>query len=100
VDTTGWINTNSISTIIGNLQSNKAPGPDEIMGKMLKNLPSKVLSFIENIYSNITKLSYKPAKWCQSKAIFIPKNNAANKSERKVFRPICLSNMLFEVYEK
>jgi len=100
VDTTEWINTTTINTIIANLEPNKAPGPDEITGKMLKHLPLKVILYLENLYSHITKLSYIPSKWCQSKAIFIPKINSANKSEPKAFRPICLSNLLFKIYEK
>jgi ribonuclease HI len=100
MDTTGWINTTTINAIISNLQPNKAPGPDEITGKMLKHLPLKVIAYLENLYSFITKISYIPEKWCKSKAIFIPKNNAVNKSIPKAFRPICLSNVLFKVYEK
>jgi hypothetical protein len=100
MDTAGWINTTSITTILNNLQPNKAPGPDEITGKMLKHLPLKAIAYLENLYSSITIISYIPVKWCQSKAIFIPKNNATNKNIPKAFRPICLSNTLFKVYEK
>ncbi len=67
---------------------------------MLQHLPLKVIEYLENLYSFITKKSYVPTKWCQSKAIFIPKNNSVNKNIPKAFRPICLSNVLFKVYEK
>jgi len=100
INTSEWITDNTIIAVISNLQHNKAPGPDEITGKMLKHLPLKVISFVRNLYSSITKLSYVPRRWCQSRAIFIPKNNVTNKNEPKAFRPICLSNILFKIYEK
>jgi ribonuclease HI len=100
LDTSDWINNKTIIATIRNLQPNKAPGPDGITGKMLKHLPQKVISYISNIYTSVLMLNYMPINWCQSKAIFIPKNNAVNKNEPKAFRPICLSNVLFKILEK
>jgi hypothetical protein len=44
VDTSYWINNKTIFAAICNSQPNKAPGPDGIMGKMLKHLPQKTIS--------------------------------------------------------
>jgi ribonuclease HI len=67
---------------------------------MLQQIPLKVTSFLTNIYQSVIKLEYIPTKWCESKAIFIPKNNKLPKSDPKAYRPICLSNVIFKVLEK
>jgi len=95
-----WINQNSVTKLIYQLKPNKAPGPDAITAKMLKNLPNKVIKFLVNIYDNIIKYSHVPQKWCLSKAIFIPKNSKTPKNDPKAYHPICLSNILFKILEK
>ncbi len=100
IDTSDWINTQTITSIIKSIQPYKAPGPDGITGKMLKHLPPKVISFLVNLYHNIIQLSYIPTNWCKSRAIFIPKSNKTNKNDPKAYRPICLSNTLFKILEK
>jgi len=100
VNTEDWINYESVVNIISALKVNKAPGPDGVTAKMLKNLPPKVINFLVNIYENIVKFSFIPNKWCESKAIFIPKNGKTNKTDPKAFRPICLSNVMFKILEK
>jgi len=82
-NTNDWINYESVVNIIAALKVNKAPGPDGVTAKMLKNVPQKVINFLVNIYKNIVKLSFVPDKWCESKAIFIPKNGKTNKTDPK-----------------
>ena len=100
VNTDDWINYDSIVSIISTLKVNKAPGPDEVTAKMLKNFPKKVILFLINIYKHIIQFSFVPKQWCESKAIFIPKSNKPNKTDPKSFRPICLSNVMFKILEK
>jgi hypothetical protein len=91
-----WINYDSIVSIILTLKVNKAPG----LAKMLKNVPKKVINFLTNIYKPIIQFSFIPNQWCESKDIFIPKNNKPNKTDPKAFRKICPSNILFKILEK
>jgi len=101
-DTTdiSWITVDTVTSTIQQLQPNKAPGPDKITGRMLQNLPEKVISFLTNLYQHALKLEYIPDNWCESKAIFIPKNNKLPKNDPKAYRPICLSSTVFKVLEK
>jgi hypothetical protein len=100
LETDSWISQESIEAIIQHLHLSKAPGPDQITNKMLKNLPKKVIVYLTHIYKLIIKFSHVPMQWCKSKAIFLPKAGKANQNDPKSFRPICLSNTLFKVLEK
>jgi len=95
-----WISVDAVTNTIHNLQPQKAAGPDQITGRMLHHLPTTVIVFLTNIYQSVIKLEYVPNKWCESKAIFIPKNNKVPKNEPKAYRPICLSNVIFKLLEK
>ncbi len=90
----------AVTNTIKNLQPQKAAGPDQITGRMLQNLPTKVIYFLTNVYQSVIKLEYVPNNWCESKAIFIPKNNKLLKNEPKAYRPICLSYVIFKLLEK
>ncbi len=100
INTDDWITTDTIVNIISQLKPSKAPGPDGITARMLKNLPIKVINHLSTIFHNIIIYSFVPAQWCISKAIFIPKNNNTPKTDPKAYRPICLSNVLFKILEK
>jgi len=100
IKTDYWINTTTVSNLIHTLPPHKAPGPDKITDKMLKNLPQQVILYLTNIYQKVIQLSYVPMAWCTSNAIFIPKHNKPIKEDPKSFRPICLSNIMFKILEK
>ncbi len=100
LETDDLINQETVQSLINQLPSNKAPGPDQITNQVLKNLLKQVIINLTQIYQQCINLSYVPTQWCQSKAIFIPKPNKAKKEDPKSYRPICLSNTLFKILEK
>ncbi len=75
-----WISVEAVTNTIKNLQPQKAAGQAQITWRMLQNLPTKVIYFLTNVYQSVIKLEYVPNNWCESKAIFIPKNNKLPKN--------------------
>jgi len=51
----------------------KAPGFDLISGKVLKELPKKVISLLTILYNSILRLSYYPLLWKFAQIIMMPK---------------------------
>lgn len=88
-----------VETIIKELPNNKAPGPDQIDNKLLKNLPKKTLVQLMYIINGILKTGHYPINWKTSLIIPIPKpgKDLANPIN---YRPISLLNSLSKVTEK
>ena len=95
-----WINQVTTSKIIKQLATKKTPGPDGITNRILKNLPGETLFLISQIYIACLTKRHIPKIWAVSKAVFIPKPDKPDRGDPKAYRPICLSNVLFKVFEK
>jgi len=74
----------------------KAPGYDLIGGKILKELPDAIITYIKNLFNGILRLQYFPITWKvgQIKAIPKPNKNANTVSPN---RPIILLPVLSRV---
>jgi len=88
-----------VQKIIRNLKDNKAPGHDLITGKVLKELPQKVVRLITIIYNALIRLNYFPALWKVAQIILIPKPGK-KPEEPASYRPLSLLPVLSKVFEK
>jgi hypothetical protein len=87
-----------LQTIRG-LKNRKAPGPDNISNRALKNLPEKAVVAITEIANGIFRLRHFPARWKTANVIFIPKPGKDPKFPQN-HRPISLLSSVGKVIEK
>jgi hypothetical protein len=81
------------------LKTRKAPGHDDILNCVLKNLPFFALEFLTNIYNACLRASYFPLAWKIGKVVAIPKPGKKHNLPRN-YRPITLLPTIGKVFEK
>ena len=62
-----------VTELIHRLNPRKAPGPDQISNKAIKELPVKGIALISSIFNAILRLEYYPKTWKTSQITLIPK---------------------------
>ena len=88
-----------IYSIIKDLNPKKAPGYDQITGKILQELPRKALVFLSRLFNAIFRLQYFPEMWKAADVIMIAKPGKPG-HEVTSYRPISLLPTLSKVFEK
>lgn len=88
-----------VQTHINNLPNKKAPGPDGIKSRALKELPANMIGRITNIINAILKHTYFPQTWKTANIIMIHKTGKP-KNEITSYRPISLLNFISKIAEK
>ena len=81
------------------VKQKKAPGEDGITGEILKQLPSKAIAKLAEIFNFMVKIGYLPAVWKTAEVIVMPKSG---KPLEKVssYRPISLLSTLSKLFER
>lgn len=87
------------NTIRSDLNLKKAPGYDLITGKILKELPEKVLRLITFIFNAMLRIGYFPDQWKVAQIIVIPKPGKPP-NEVASYRPISLLPIISKIFEK
>ena len=67
---------------------------------IFQNVPQNILIRISKLYQACIKLSYTPAKWCESDVIFLPKPEKPRYDIPNSFRPISKFNVILKGLEK
>lgn len=88
-----------VKSIIKNLNSNSAPGPDGVTNDQIKHLPRKPLVLLTRIYNKCLQMEYFPTKWKQAKIVPIPKQGKDLQIPNN-YRPISLLSTLGKTYER
>lgn len=78
---------------------NKAPGPDNIDGHIIKNLITNFYTLMKKMFQKCLDLNYFPSAWKIAEVIFFHKANKDPKYPAS-YRPICLLPMLGKLYER
>jgi hypothetical protein len=91
--------TEEINQIIQNLPPKKAPGPDQITNKMLKQLNEQAITKLTEIINAIFKHRHFPKDWKKSHIILIHKKGKPTNNPTS-YRPISLLNTMGKVTEK
>lgn len=87
-----------ISQIIQKLNNKKAPGPDQITNKSLKQLPPKIIIAITSYTNAILRLKHFPEAFKKAHIIMIPKPQKDH-SDPNNYRPISLLSSLGKIIE-
>ena len=79
------------------LNPRKAPGPDGIKSKLLKNCASQLCKIFTYVFQFLMNAHSMPRAWKTSTIIPIPKNSKA--SQPNDFRPVALTSVLAKCFE-
>ncbi len=95
---TGNITIAEISSVIQNININKASGLDNITGAMIKHLPPRSLTIIQEIFNKSWKSGSFPDCWKKAIIHPIPKVNPPTAVDH--YRPISLLPIMGKLLEK
>ncbi len=88
----------SIKQLLKNLDPNKAPGPDNIHGKVLKNCANSLALPLTLLFQTSYYTCKIPADW--KNANIVPVFKKGNKNDVCNYRPISLTSLVMKVYER
>lgn len=88
-----------IRDIIRKLKKRKAPGPDNVSNRALKNLPIKALVYITTIINAIFSFQHFPSRWKSANVIFLQKPGKSPKFPQN-YRPISLLSAIGKIAER
>lgn len=91
--------TEEVSKAISDLQNNKAPGPDKIANKVLKQLDENNKKFLTHLFNECLKKTCYPSQWKEAEVICLPKPGKNHKIPES-YRPISLLNTVGKVFDK
>jgi hypothetical protein len=86
-----------VVSVFKRLNPNKAPGPDGVKGKILKNCASQLGKIFTLIFQLLLDSHIMPRAWRTSTIIPVPKSASA--SEPKDFRPVALTSVVAKCFE-
>lgn len=92
-------NTTEIRKAISKLKNGKAPCPDGITAKPLKNAHSTIYTTLENIYNYCLETNYFPHEWKARTCRFLHKHGKPPENPSS-YRPITLINLLGKALER
>ena len=87
-----------VKNILKNLDPNKAPGPDQIHGKILKNCASALCTPLTLLFQSSFYTCNIPNDWKTANVVPVYKKGSKNSVQN--YRPISLTSLIMKVYEK
>lgn len=88
-----------VRSMIKKLKVRKAPGPDGISNKMVRQFPDLAVMHLVAIYNGMLRLVHFPEKWKIADVIFLPKGGGAQQFPQN-YRPISLLPCMGKMAEK
>lgn len=82
-----------------NINTNKAPGPDQIPPLVVRETILTIPQTILDLMNTLLKRLIVPKEWKEARVALIPKT-AKKPNEPVAYRPICLLNSFGKLYEK
>ena len=90
--------TNKIRMILKNINVNKAPGPDGIHGKVLKNCRESLAYPLSLLFTTSYNIGQIPSEW--KIANVVPVHKKGPKASVENYRPISLTCLIMKVFER
>ena len=90
--------TTRIRKILKNINVNKAPGPDGIHGKVLKNCRESLAYPLSLLFTTSYNIGQIPSEW--KTANVVPVHKKGPKASVENYRPISLTCLIMKVFEK
>ena len=87
-----------VKDILKNLDPNKAPGPDQIHGKILKNCASALCTPLTLLFQSSFYTCTIPKDWKTANVVPVYKKGSKNSVQN--YRPISLTSLIMKAYEK
>ncbi|KAL5257075.1 hypothetical protein ACHWQZ_G012112 [Mnemiopsis leidyi] len=87
-----------VKNILKNLDPNKAPGPDQIHGKILKNCANALCTPLTLLFQSSFYTCNIPNDWKTANVVPVYKKGSKNCVQN--YRPISLTSLIMKVYEK
>ena len=91
------IETGIVFSLLSKINSNKAPGPDGIHGKILKNCASSIALPLSLLYNTSFKTGLIPNEWKLGN--IVPVFKKGDKSSVEDYRPISLTCLVMKIFE-
>lgn len=82
---------------IERIKPNKAPGPDQIPPKVVKEITMVFPDLLLNVFNRLLKSGEFPSMWKEGRVVLIPKPRKPSQPPK--YRPICLLNTIGKLYE-
>ncbi len=93
------ISLNQVREAVGKLSPDKAPGPDEISNRLLKNTLPIIEKHLQALMQASINLAHFPKPFKHTTTIVLRKPGKPDYTEAKAYRPIALENTLGKVME-
>ncbi|MBW0518935.1 hypothetical protein O181_058650 [Austropuccinia psidii MF-1] len=94
------ITTQEIARALEELPKKKAPGPDQIVNELLKEISLLLTPHLEKVFNGCLRNGYFPLSWKSAVTAIIRKAGKDDYSDPKSYRPIALLNTLGKLFEK
>lgn len=88
-----------VETVIAQLPSRKAKGPDEVPNELLKLAKSDISPFLASLFNYCLKSSFDPPQWKTTITAIIRKHGKPDYSEPGAYRPIARLSCISKVFE-
>jgi hypothetical protein len=88
-----------IHAAVNRLAPDKAPGPDEIPNRVLKNMLPVIETHLQILMQASLRLGYFPKAFKRTTMVILRKPSRPDYTKAKAYRPIALENILGKVME-
>ena len=93
------IEKDTVEKVFGNINPNKAPGPDKISGKLLKACKNELSQVYCDLYNQSLQSHSIPTAWKNAHICPVPKPGKQPKSQND-YRPIALTSIAMKCLER
>jgi exonuclease III len=99
LDTDEQIQEKEIHEALQRVANDKAPGPDKIPNRILKNIETWLIPHLLIVFNASFRIGYHPKAWKASITLALRKHNKSDYTTVDAYRPIALLNTMGKLFE-